>query len=66
MKKGHGFCRHGPEKEKAMGSVLSVCPWLFLVYFILPSSPQRQADRCDLVIKPVAEKGGIRVDLSVH
>jgi len=32
-KKGHGFCRHGLKKRKAMGA-LSIYPWLF--WFMLP------------------------------
>jgi hypothetical protein len=32
IKKGHGFCRHGLKKRKAMGSSLSLHPWLFWLF----------------------------------
>jgi hypothetical protein len=46
MKKGHGFCRHGLKKRKAMGNPLSIYPWLFwlmLLYQVLLSDRQTDA-----------------------
>jgi hypothetical protein len=52
-KKGHGFCRHGLKKIKAMGAFFDLPMAVLVVYATLPKSPQQRADQCKISIKPI-------------